>query len=120
MDTLDFTFEFHTEMPNLREASRDALRAEAERRLLALAAGHRDLVGASAALEPLAHGVSPYMYEARVAVYARPENVAAVKKGETAVSALKGALDAVERQVREQRSKLAERWKQPQGGQEIV
>jgi hypothetical protein len=46
-------------------------------------------------------------------VYVRPDNVAAVEKGGKAEEALKGALDAVERQVREYRNKLSEPWKQP-------
>jgi ribosome-associated translation inhibitor RaiA len=43
----------------------------------------------------------------------RPDNVAAVEKGETIEAALNGALAAVERQVREYRNKLRERWKPP-------
>jgi hypothetical protein len=39
--------------------------------------------------------------------------VAAVEKDETIEGALSGALDAVERQVRERRTKLAEHWKEP-------
>ncbi|MFN2283648.1 MAG: hypothetical protein ACK2UQ_04450 [Anaerolineae bacterium] len=42
-----------------------------------------------------------------------PDSVVAVEKQETEIGALKGALSAVERQVRDYREKLAERWKQP-------
>jgi hypothetical protein len=110
---LDFTFEFHTGIPDLRDAFESELRAEAERQLLALAEGHTDLVGASVVLEQPAQAESAYLYQARVVVYGRPDQIAAVEKDETLEGALRGALDAVERQVRERREKLAERWKQP-------
>jgi hypothetical protein len=113
MQESDFTFEFHTEIPNIGDQFENRLRAQAERQLLALAEGHTDLTGASIALEKPAVAESAYLYEARVVVYARPDHVAAVEKDETIEGALSGALDAVERQVRERREKLAERWKQP-------
>jgi ribosome-associated translation inhibitor RaiA len=113
VDTLDFTFEFHVEIPNLRDAFENELRTEAESRLFALAEGHTDLIGASVVLEQPARAESSYIYQARVVVYGRPDNMAAVEKDNTPESALRGALDAVERQVRERREKLAERWKQP-------
>ena len=50
---------------------------------------------------------------ARVVVYIRPENIAGVAQDETAEKALRGALQAVERQVRERRDKLREPYKQP-------
>jgi ribosome-associated translation inhibitor RaiA len=113
MEPVELTFEFYAEVPNLRAALKDELRAEAHGRLQALAADHTDLIGASIALERPAHGASPYLYKVRVVVYARPEHVVATEQGGDLRSTLKGALDAVERQVRERREKLAERWKQP-------
>jgi ribosome-associated translation inhibitor RaiA len=113
LGTLDFTFEFHTELPNLREVLENELRAEAEHRLLALAEGHTDLIGASVVLEQPTRAETSYIYQARVVVYGRPDHLAAVEKDNTLESALRGAIDAVERQVRERREKLAERWKQP-------
>ena len=112
-NTLDFTFEFHTEIRNLRDELEHQLRAEAKERLLALAEGQTDLVGASVVLEELARGESSYLYEARVVVYGRPDHLAAVEKDNTPESTLRAAIDAVERQVRERREKLSERWKQP-------
>lgn len=113
MEELDFTFEFHAEVPNLRDEFEHELRMEAENRLYALAEGHTDLIGASVVLEQPAHAESAYLYQARVVAYGRPDNTAAVEKDNTPQSALRGALQAVERQVRERREKLAERWKQP-------
>lgn len=112
-NTLDFTFEFHTEIRNLRDELEYQLRAEAKERLLALAEGQTDLVGASVVLEELARGESPYLYEACVVVYGRPDHLAAVEKDSTPESTLRAAIDAAERQVRERREKLSERWKQP-------
>jgi hypothetical protein len=71
------------------------------------------VIGASVALDQPASGESPYLYQARVVVYARPEHIAATEKGADLHSTLKGALNAVERQVRERRAKLSEGWKQP-------
>lgn len=111
--TLDFTFEFHTEIADLSDALEDELRSEAESQLLSLAEGHTDLVGASVVLEEPARAESAFLYQARVVVYGRPDHVAAVEKDENLERALRGALDAVERQVQERRRELAERWKQP-------
>lgn len=77
-----------------------------------LAEDHTDIVGASVAVEELTGEATAHRYQVRVAIYMRPDNVAAVEKGEGAEEALKGALDAVERQVRELRDRLRESWKQ--------
>jgi len=109
MSELDFQFEFHSEIPN----SGNELIVEAEGRLRQLALGHSDMIGGSVALEELTGDTTPHRYQARVVAYMRPDNLAAVEKGETAVEALKGALNAVERQVRERREKLGKPWQQP-------
>jgi len=109
MTMIDFEFEFTSEIPD----PDDALRAEAYDRLLALSEGHDDLIGASVTLEELTGVTTPHHYEATVVVFKRPDNVAAKEKAETAEGALKGALGAAERQVRELRERLRETWKQP-------
>ena len=109
MTMIDFEFEFTSEIPD----PDDALRAEAYDRLLALSEGHDDLIGASVTLEELTGVTTPHRYEATVVVFKRPANVAAKEKAETAEGALKGALGAAERQVRELRERLRETWKQP-------
>lgn len=109
MDVDDFDFEFHAET----EQPLDHLREETERRLRALAEGHTDMVGADVVVEqPAEQRATPYVYRARIVAYIRPENIAADKQSDTADGALKAALDALERQVRERREKLRERWKQ--------
>ena len=107
--TLDFTFEFLSEI----DQAEAPLYAEAEQQLRALAEGHNDIVGASVSIEELTGAETPHQYQARVVVYIRPENIAAVEKAPDATTALQQALDVVERQVREKREKLSERWKQP-------
>lgn len=107
---VDLDIEFYSEVKTLE----DELRPEAEKRLRELAKGHRDMVGASIAIEePAANRETPYVYRARVVVYIRPENIAGEEQADTPQAALKGALDAVTRQVREKRRKLRTRWKQP-------
>lgn len=106
---IEFAFEFYTEVPD----ADDALRLETDRRLRTLTEGHTDITGASVALEELTGETTPNRFQARVVVYMRPDNIASVEKAETAEGALKGALSAVERQVRQARDKLRETWKQP-------
>lgn len=107
MSMTQFEYEFYAEVPD----PGDRLRQEAERRLLALTEGHTDIVGASVAVEPLGDQTTDRRYEARVVVYMRPDNQAATEKADSPPGALKGALDAVERQVRAYREKHRETWK---------
>ncbi len=111
MARLDFHIEFNVEIETVEEALLD----ETARRLRDLAGGHDDLTGASVALEELGGVETPYVYQARVVVYIRPDNVVAVEKDDALETALKGALDAVERQVRELRQKRGQSWQQPPG-----
>jgi ribosome-associated translation inhibitor RaiA len=109
MSMIEFDFEFYTKVPD----PDNALWLEANRRLRALTEGHDDITGTSVAIAELTGETTPSRYEARVVVYIRPDNLASVEKADTAEGALKGALSAVERQVREAREKLRETWKQP-------
>jgi len=83
------------------------LEAKTRERLFALAEGHNDFIGASVAVERPASHESAVLFQARVIAYVRPENIVAVQKAETAAAALNAAVDAVERQVREKRERLA-------------
>jgi ribosome-associated translation inhibitor RaiA len=109
MARLDFHVDFNIEIPNLEEE----LAVEAEQRLWLLAEEHTDLIGASVAVEELAQDDVPFLYQARVVVYIRPKNIAAVEKAETVEAALRGALAAIERQVREHRERLGAAWQRP-------
>ncbi|RIK33696.1 MAG: 30S ribosomal protein S30 [Chloroflexi bacterium] len=105
---MGFTVEYHIEARNLGEVVENNLKAEAEERLRKLMKGHSDITGAAVALTEPAERTTSFLYRARVVVYARPEQIAAVSEEETPQAALKGALTAVERQVREKRDRLRE------------
>jgi ribosome-associated translation inhibitor RaiA len=112
MGSLDFHFEFYSEIENLEQD----LITEAETRMRELKGDKDDLIGASVAVEELAQEDKtdiPYFYEARVVAYIRPDNLVATEKGESAEAALKGALNAIERRVRKQREKLRTQYQQP-------
>jgi ribosome-associated translation inhibitor RaiA len=112
VNLIDFVFEFYNEAA-LPKALENDLWAEAEGRLRRLAEGHTDITGASVSVDELTGGTTPHRFQVRVVAYMRPEHVVAVEKQETVEGTLKGALSAVERQVRELRNKFRERWKQP-------
>jgi hypothetical protein len=107
----DFDYEFFSEV----EVPLDELKAEAEQRLRKLAAdGHGDMIGASVEIdEPAENRATTFIYRARIVAFVRPENLAAEKFADTAPGALKLALDALERQVREKRDRLRERRQRP-------
>lgn len=111
-EMMDFEFEFYAEDIQQPGLERD-LRAEAEGRLRELATGHDDMVGASVAIEKPAQRETAYIYEGRVVAYVRPKDVIAVEKADGALAPLQDALDAVERQIREQRERLRKPWEQP-------
>ncbi len=69
------------------------------------------MVGAAVAVTAPGRGAEPFLYQARVVVYARPEDIAAVKQDDTIRAALHEALSAVERQVHEKRERLGQPWK---------
>jgi ribosomal subunit interface protein len=109
MSQTDFSFEFLSEIDQPTEE----LRAEVEQNLRDLADDHTDIIGASVALEELTNEATPHRYRARIVVYMRPSDIAAVEKAPSPVTAIEEAMKSVERQIRETREKLRERWKQP-------
>lgn len=112
MDELDFTIEMTSDLTD-KELER-ALMAEAESELRKLASGHSDIRGAAVTVRQPGKKETPPLHEATVVVYARPENVVGKEKQDTPSGALKGALDAVEKQIRRKREMLREHWEQPQ------
>lgn len=103
MRRLDFPIEFRTDITNTDLDYYIMI----EDRLIQLAKGHSDITGAAATLEqPAAGQKTPHIFEATVVVYTRPNNITATEKQDQPELALKGALDAVERQIRQQRNKL--------------
>ncbi len=85
-----------------------------EDRLNRLAKGHTDIIGASATLEqPAANRTTPYIFQASIVVFMRPNYIRATEMREAPELALRGALDAIERQVREERARLRDSQRQP-------
>lgn len=109
MTSLDFPIEFHSKSEQIE----DDLESIASQRLRELRGDHSDMVSASVTIEPVTQSETPHNIQARVVIHMRPEQVVATHKDDSGTGALKGALDAVERQVREQRRKLKEHWKRP-------
>lgn len=112
MDELDFTIEFNSDLEN-KTFERELL-SQSETRLRDLAQGHTDIVGAAVTIRQPAKMETAPLHEATVVAYVRPENIVGKDKQESPEGALKGALDAVEKQVRKKRDKLRETWKQPE------
>jgi ribosome-associated translation inhibitor RaiA len=110
-DELDFAIEFKSDVIN--DDMKADLFAEAERRLLQLAEGQNDMIGAAITIRQPASGQTGFLYEATVVVYSRPEHVAATEKQDNPTAALRQALSAIERQIRERRKKLRHHWERP-------
>ena len=77
MSSLDFHVDFDIEAENVR----DEFNLEAEQALRELAAHHSDLIGASVSVENIVKTESPYLYQVRIILYKRPEDIAVVEKG---------------------------------------
>jgi len=104
MGSLDFYVDFNVEAPNVS----DEFNLEAEQQLRELASQHSDLIGASVSLENIVKTETPYLYQVRIVVYKRPEDIAVIEKDVEPMIALKGALDSLEEKIRASREKLAE------------
>ncbi len=96
----DFPIEFYNEVNENKD-----LYIEAEDRLRKLAKGNTDIVGASITLRK-PDAANDTQVEATVTAYTRPEYTVASAVARQPEAALKGALDAVERQVRDKRERL--------------
>lgn len=104
----DFEFEFYNEVEHLDDAWRD----KAEQTLRDLAEGHNDMIGASVAVKEVAESETTKLYQTRVVAYVKPKNVVGVEKSQHAEPAIRGALEAVERQIRKLRDKKRKPWQQ--------
>jgi hypothetical protein len=116
MGSLDFHVDFNIEVENIS----DQFNIEAEQALRELAAHHSDLTGASVSLENIVKTESPYLYQVRIVLYKRPEDIAVVEKGVEPMVALKGAIDALKGKVRDSREKLAQRESRRAGTHDAV
>lgn len=104
MGSSDFYVDFNIEVPNVQEE----FRLEADRQLRDLAAEHTDLVGAAVSLESIVKTETQYLYEVRIVIYKRPEDMAIIQKDSGPMIALNNALETLERIVRSSREKLAQ------------
>jgi len=103
MDTTNFPIEFNNEVDDVKK-SENEFYTLAVKRLNKLAEGHTDISGAVVNFKQPAQGrETAHIYEVTIVVYMGSENIAATEKSEQFRATLDGALDAVERQVREHR-----------------
>ena len=104
MDGASFPIEFNNETDDVKK-SENKHYTVAVNRLSKLAEGHNDISGAVVNLkQPAKEYQTAYTNEVTIVVYMGSDHIAATEKGEHFQSALmNGALDAVERQVRERR-----------------
>jgi ribosome-associated translation inhibitor RaiA len=100
-------FEYHLEGVNLSQAVQNRI----HRRYQKWSLGHTDITGGAIAVGATDSSETPHEYRARVVLYHRPENIAGIAKATHPADAVTAALDAVERQLRETREVLRERWK---------
>lgn len=105
METTGFTVEYHDDTVELT----DSLKEKVEHRLSKLARRHRDITGASLAVHTISRAHRHQEYKVRLVLYHKPDNIAAIRKADSVPNALLETLDAVERQVREQRERQRER-----------
>lgn len=109
MDNPNFDFEFYSEVEDLDEN----VRGDTLRQLENLAAGQDDMIGAAVKLEKYAIGEKAFQFLASVEAFTRPEYIRAAEKADEPEVALRNALKAIERQVRENRDKRGKTWQQP-------
>ena len=100
-----FSIEYYVEDGRLGKRERDAI----DSRIYRLAHGYRNISGASVALECVSGSNKRAEYKIRVVVYCKPTNIAASRTQDSDRLAVSEALEAIERQVREQRERMRDR-----------
>ena len=103
MDTTNFPIEFNNEVDDVKKSENEFFTLAVDR-LNKLTEGHTDISGAAVNFKQPAKGQeTAHIYEVTIVVYMGSKNIAATEKGEQFRTTLDGALDAIERQVREHR-----------------
>lgn len=100
-----FSIEYYVENARLGQREKGAI----ESRISKLAHSHRNISGASVALECVSGSNKRAEYKVRLVVYCKPTNIAASRTQDSVRLAVSEALEAIERQVREQRERMRER-----------
>lgn len=104
MDKAYFPIEFNNEIDDIKKSENEYYTLAVDR-LNKLAEAHNDISGAVVNLKcPAKELQTAYINEVTIVVYMGSDHIAATEKGEQFRSTLNGALDAVERQVREWRT----------------
>ena len=104
MDKANFPIEFNNEIDDKKKSENEYYTLAVDR-LSILAEGHDDISGAVVNLkQPAKEHQTAYITEVTIVIYMGSDHIAATKKGEQFQSTLDGALNAVERQVRERRT----------------
>ena len=103
MDKANFPVEFNNEIDDIKKSENEYYTLAVDR-LSKLAEGHTDMSGAVVNFKkPAKEHQTSYINEVTIVVYMGSDHIAATEKGEHFQSTLNGALDAVERQIRERR-----------------
>lgn len=104
MDKTTFPIEFNNEIDDVKKSENEYYTLAVER-LTKLAEGHNDISGGVVNLKQPSQGhETSHIYEVTIVVYMGSDHIAATEKGEQFQSTLSGALNAVEKQVRERRT----------------
>lgn len=105
MEREHFPIEFNNELDDVKKSDNEFFAIAAER-LSDLTEGHNDITGAVVNFkQPAQSRGTPYIHEVTIVVYMKSDHIAATEKHEQFPSALQGALDAIERQVRQRRER---------------
>lgn len=97
MSSTDFHVDFESDVSEFG----NEVRIAAEKRLRDLAGPHPEIDHATVAVTRSSSGEEPAQFEARVTVYASPEDITVTKKAYQAVQALDETLAEIERLIRE-------------------
>lgn len=105
MDKANFPVEFNNELDDVKKSENEYYTLAVDR-LSDLAEGHTDISGAVVNFKQPAQGreTAP-IHEVTIVVYMGTDHIVATERQEEFRATLSGALDAVERQVRERRQR---------------
>ena len=103
MNETNFPIEFNNVIDDVKNGENEFYSLAVER-LSKLAEGHNDISGAVVNFKQPSQGrETSSIYEVTIVAYTGSDHIVATEKGEQFSASLDGALDAVERQVRERR-----------------
>lgn len=104
MEPTSFLIEYHSDTPELT----DEVKAKIARKIEKLSRGNSDLTAASIAVTTNSGDSQPREYRMRILLTSKLADVTVTEKGGSLPSVVTEALDALERQVRQQRDRRRE------------